>query len=245
MPVLAAAHRLRDDPDPAARDALEARILANEPAADIAAKAAVDPAVVAGFERVFFDVRGRLGCRDFVLTRVVGPPPGGGPAHGFVVKLFGYLGGPRVVDAILGGRPADPRPASDADVDAFLAADGAAALRRWFAAAARTGDLQTAARAAAAIARAGRRDGDPDGAVQAELVKHVEAMLLEIPFAVGADAEAALPHTLAAFDGLAGELRDDEVQRLAAGGRPADPEALAAVVIPPPRRRPPPDRPVE
>src|SRR5262249_60473449 len=81
--------------------------------------------------------------------------------HGLVWKLFGYLGGPFVLDEIMGARGPGERPADPAGVAAFLTEDARAAVRRQLAVAARAlrgADRKTAGALIQADARrAGRR----------------------------------------------------------------------------------------
>ena len=73
-PDLLAAHQLCESNGPL-RWELEARILAGQSDDDISASMAVPPAVVAAFERSFFNVRDRLAAFDLILFHVIGYRP--------------------------------------------------------------------------------------------------------------------------------------------------------------------------
>jgi hypothetical protein len=106
FPGLAEAHAAYTAADPLWRAALEARLLAGEDDATIAAKMALSPAGVSAYHDVLFAVRPRLAHPHYVLGVVLGggrvyyaPDP---DDHGLLLKLFGYhLGGPSV-DVLLG-----------------------------------------------------------------------------------------------------------------------------------------------
>jgi hypothetical protein len=83
---------------------VEARLLANEGHDTIARKCELTPTVVTTYHDIFFAVRNRLHARDWVMTCVVGPKAHRGQLteedQDVFLKLYGYNGGPRVVDAL-------------------------------------------------------------------------------------------------------------------------------------------------
>jgi len=81
----------------------EARILANESPGDIAQKVGCSLDAVQAFEKLFYDVRGCLSARDYIMT-LIGPRA----YHGLeeqdvdaILKLFGFFGGGRIIDILL------------------------------------------------------------------------------------------------------------------------------------------------
>jgi hypothetical protein len=80
---------------------------------------------------------------------------------------------------------------------------------------------------------AGGESAGPGTAIE----RHARAMLNEIPWLTGADAERAITGPLAEFDAGAGELRDHEVMEVSRGNIPASTGELAGLVLPPPRPR--------
>jgi hypothetical protein len=230
-PAVAAAHGVYRDPAGRLRTALEARVLAGEPAADVARKAGLSLAAVGAYEALFFDVRDRCAAVDFVVQRVIGPPDRWEAA----VRLLAYLGGPAVADEVLTG-PAGARPQGAEGVADFLTDRAAAALRAGAAGAA-AGAQDPAARAALVrFAASGLAKRSDDGGRLTPIEKHVKAMLDEIPWASGADATTILRPAVARADAGAAELRDDELQRLAAGEQVPGWEAEAGLVLPERRR---------
>lgn len=235
QPTLAAAHALHRDGAGPARAAVEARVLADEPPARIAAAGGFGPGVVEAYEAVFFDVRRGLDHPDYIRTRVLGPPPavrGPGAGPGSAWRWLGYLGGPAVLDVLIGGTTGPP-PAVTGGVDAFLAAEAAATARRRLALAA-WGDGDPAALAGLLRAAAAAAGG---AAPLSGIETHVNAMLAEIPWAFGSVGPAAERPDLAPYDALAAELRDEEVLRVASGFAPPGLEVLADLTLPPPRKR--------
>jgi hypothetical protein len=115
MPDIAAAIGIHEG-EPTTRWAVEARLLAGEPIEAIARKTALTPRAVALYEALFFNVSDRLENRGYILHVVIGlysmPRE---PDPGLVWRLFGLLGGPVVLDALIDGdygspdRPEDER----------------------------------------------------------------------------------------------------------------------------------------
>lgn len=66
-PPIEEAVALNDDPNPLRRWAVEARVIANEPVAEIAGKCGLASNVVETYEQLFFDVRNRLGTWAWTL----------------------------------------------------------------------------------------------------------------------------------------------------------------------------------
>jgi hypothetical protein len=102
MPDLAAAHALYQDGPQERRWAVEARVLANEPAEVIADKHGLDAATVNTFEQVFFAERHVLRATDRITCSVVRifdyvTEPG----LDVIWKLLGYQYGPVVLDRLI------------------------------------------------------------------------------------------------------------------------------------------------
>jgi hypothetical protein len=106
FPTLAEAHDWYTSAEPLRRAELEARLLAGQDDAAVAAKVGMSPAGVAAYHDVLFEVRPRLAYPHYVLGVVLGggrvyyaPDPAD---HGLLLRLFGYqMGGP-YVDVLLG-----------------------------------------------------------------------------------------------------------------------------------------------
>jgi hypothetical protein len=115
MPDVAGAITIHEG-EPTTRWAVEARLIAGEPIEAIARKTALKTRAVAMFEALFFNVRDKLENRGYLIHIAVGlyPRPKE-PDTGLVWRLFGLLGGPVVLDALIDGdygsqdRPEDER----------------------------------------------------------------------------------------------------------------------------------------
>jgi hypothetical protein len=243
MPTMYQAFSVYADPHGVTRAAVEARVLAAEAPQAIARKCGTAAAVIQVYEEVFFDARAHLGRVDYVLNQVIGPrlrEGGGAWGYDLLWKFYGYLGGERVLDEVMDAGPV-ARPQTPQEVGAFLSADARGALRRQLVAAARllpAGDRRTAAELLKMQARLASREGAGEDEVARDgLEKHIEAMLQEIPWAVGAQAEKTTPPKVAEYDAGAAEVRGDELLLLAEGQEPPDLAALKEVQLPPPKPR--------
>jgi hypothetical protein len=105
FPEMAEAHAAYAAAEPLRRAELEARLLAGEDDAAIAAKMALSPAGVSAYHDVLFEVRPRLAHPHYVLGVVLGggrvfyaPDPAD---HGLLLRLLGYQMGGHYVDVLL------------------------------------------------------------------------------------------------------------------------------------------------
>lgn len=100
--------RLRSPMCHEVRDHLEARLLAGQDDATIGLRLGLEPGVVAAYAALFFDVRPLLEAHDSLLLIGVGPELHdleGEPRA--TLRAVAFLGGPFVIDALL-GRRGDP-----------------------------------------------------------------------------------------------------------------------------------------
>jgi hypothetical protein len=116
--VIAAAYRIWENPDPLVCAEVEALILAEEPDDVIARRVGCDVDVITAYERVFFNVRERLGIKFYILNCAIGSCVFLGLTRddvGPIWKLYGYFFGPVVLDLMmytLPGPSARPWPES-------------------------------------------------------------------------------------------------------------------------------------
>ena len=123
--------RLREDAND--RWVVEARVLADQPAAEIADRQMTSAEVVLWYERLFFDVRPRLAHRDWVCNRVLGQSFHQGVKmrqFDLLLKLYALVGGPVVVDALVEQSSGPRRPSSRGEVAGFFTADKADTVAR-------------------------------------------------------------------------------------------------------------------
>ena len=123
------AHRIHDDADGEWRALWQARILARQTDAQIAASFGTKPEAIFWYEKLYFDVRDRLDRHDWVLETILGMSSarsttgdGGGSEarRDLIYQYFAYCGGSRPLDAVLSGFTAGSPPAGSADVGAWF-----------------------------------------------------------------------------------------------------------------------------
>ena len=111
MPGLFHAHEVFENPDNRAiRWGLEARLLSRQPFADVAARAGLSTDVVRWYECAFFNVIDKLDASDYIASVVIGEAihRGVNPRdYNLLWKLYGYAGGPVVLDAVISQRAPD------------------------------------------------------------------------------------------------------------------------------------------
>jgi hypothetical protein len=99
------AHALRYAADPRGRWEAEARVLAGQEPAEIAAGLGISSDAVEAYLALFFDIGNRLDRLDYVATFAFGPGVYTGidpDDQGAVARLLGYNIGPEAVDALVG-----------------------------------------------------------------------------------------------------------------------------------------------
>jgi hypothetical protein len=121
-PDLATAVALHKSADAFARWVVEARLLAGESFAEIAARTALTAEAVAAYQNLFFDVVDGLAARYWVVNRVIRYPHATEAAEddvGTLLKLFAFRGGVVVLESLVGYfREPEPVPADVALVPA-------------------------------------------------------------------------------------------------------------------------------
>lgn len=201
--------------------ALEARILAGQTPAEIAAKGVVDADVVTAYGDCFFDVAHRLDQPDYIMFAAIEPAIYSGlrdRRQDLLWKLFAYKGGPVILDVILtfSNRPMMPRDVSE--VEAYFHADIKTQLQRKAVIAAHVvplNDMNTML-----ILDQYQKLVELDRAVHGDtgggdhLAANVKAVFMAMPF-VMSDGETA--GGLLPTDGTAVELRGDEIISLSLG----------------------------
>jgi hypothetical protein len=120
FPGLFLAHLLHHQADKEWRWLIQARILSGEDNEAIASRMSMLPSAVDWYEKIFFNVRDRLDATDYIVKQVIGKPEERkatareGAISDFQeqisYKLFGYYGGPLVLDIMFGGFAKMPMP---------------------------------------------------------------------------------------------------------------------------------------
>ncbi len=102
-PAILGAVRLREG-SPRRRHEVEARILARQTDQEIGSRLGVPGSVIKAYEGLFYSVRHKLQASDWVMSDVIGPKAYDGLTEGdvdIIWKLWGYHGGPLVLDALI------------------------------------------------------------------------------------------------------------------------------------------------
>ena len=108
-PAVYEAHRYHYSPECRKRQEIEARLLTRESLEEIASKLGADPKAIEYYASLFFDVRDALDHRSWVSLMIrsrmrYDEESGCSRAEaerGYVMRLFGYFGGPLVLDALM------------------------------------------------------------------------------------------------------------------------------------------------
>jgi hypothetical protein len=101
---LGEAHAFYATADPLKQAELEARLLARQTDAEIAARVGLSAAAVAAYHDTYYCVRDRLGAEHYVINVCIGEKVHTGLTEGdsgLLLKLLGFLRGPAVLDQLL------------------------------------------------------------------------------------------------------------------------------------------------
>lgn len=106
------------------RCALEARLIAGEPYHEICRKTGIPPTTLQFYSKIFYDVDDRLTMPDTIMTVILDEPLKKDPGKpNGMWKLFGYWGGPVVLDFIIHRFNQPRRPEGAKTVAAFFQDD--------------------------------------------------------------------------------------------------------------------------
>jgi hypothetical protein len=244
-----------DDPDAAMY--LESRLLARQTPDEIAAINGMLPEAIQWYADLFFDVMPYLDNRDWITKQILLPalvrsnkadddddlPKSNVVVKPFLdgsLKMFAYFGGPFVADIMLSNFQAGKFCNASDDLAEWFDANVSMTVRRRAAQAAQVFDinkynvielLQTHAK----IVEIAKGVDEEDRTKSAQ-EKQIQAMLADLPWAVGDDAERQYHGTVVGrFDKMASELRDDELLLIASGRAAPTLQQEVLSALPPPR----------
>lgn len=139
-PGLFLAHLFHHQPDKEWRWLLQARILTGENDEKISQRMATLPSAVDWYEKVFFNIRDRLEATDYITKQIIGKTEDRAPLarkgqltdfqEQISYKLFGYFGGPLILDIMFSGFTKMPMPERQDQTDAWLDATVQTLVRR-------------------------------------------------------------------------------------------------------------------
>ena len=224
-PAMYRAHALYHDPSKRrSRFAVEARLLAGQKNQEIAGSLNCAPKIIKTYAALFFDVRPRLAHADYINQVVLGESVSGGrgePDYAQLWKRVAYHYGPHVLGAMLSGF-ANPQRADRAeDVSASLRELARNSLSRKAAWATLAVPINSSTHwklidaSRRSVVAQQKAEADPK---DNPILANIDAMLTSLPFGVGTKPEdLAQQGPLMQYDGLAAELRTDELLLAAAG----------------------------
>lgn len=239
-PGVADAHHMRENSGAECpRWEIEARLLAEDRVENIAARLSIDPRAVRAYEALFFNVQDRLAAQSWIVHTVMGRSIYANLTErqfDLLWKMYGYFGGPYVLDALV-TTFSNPTKATSADrVDDFYSDDTRATARRKSAIAMRTMpingytqqiivEIEQKYQEIAKIANAGGSQG--------MLVEMVGEVMKGLAWSVGrGDADRPLNALTVRVDGFAAEPRVGELMMITSGGGDASVRELETLTFP-------------
>lgn len=218
------AHNMWLDDKAPMRYAIEARVLAGETDEHIAKKIGTDPGVIGAYVDVFFDVRGMLENRDYVVNVIMADAVSRGIAerqYDLLWKMFAFHGGSHVLDAVMSKVTALPRPERADDVAGFFQDFAINTMKHKAAVAALTVPINTHTQLALIDSFVKyveiEKTSENTGKAHATIIDNIGAMMTALPFKIGTKLDSAGDKMLP-FDNGAAELRNEEMMIVAAGG---------------------------
>lgn len=227
---------------------VQARILAGQSSEEIADILGIHPLAIEWYEAMFFNVRDKLNNRDYITRNVILPailsgqaivPPAGGnqpspfrdstvakPFMDGSLKMFAYFGGPHVADVFIAGLQHGHKVSGREEVATWLDGQFTMSVRRRSAQTINLVEINkyNAMELMAVHTQIMALSASQDSRDQARTTidRHIEQMVNDIPWAVGEDGARIYDmKIIGRLDEMAGELRDDELLKLASG-RPVE-----------------------
>lgn len=219
------AHSLWLDDKQPTRWAIEACILAGENTAKIAERLGTSPSIIEAYEQVFFDVRDRLDEKLYIVNVVMADAVTRGVSerqYDLLWKLFGYHGGPHVLDAVISKVSPIAKPERSDDVGQFFQDFAVNTVKHKAAIATLTVPINTHTQLSIIDSFVQysqiEKTSENAGKAHATIVENIGAMLGALPFKIGTKLDSAADKMLP-YDNGAAELRNDELMIVAAGGK--------------------------
>lgn len=207
------------------RWAIEARVLAGESDENIAKRIGTDGGVIAAYTSVFFDVRGFLDNRDYVVNVIMADAVSRGLTerqYDLLWKMFAFHGGSYVLDAVMSKVTSLPRPGQADEVAGFFQDFAVNTMKQKAAVAALTVPINTHTQLALIDSFVKyteiEKTSENTNKAHATIVDNIGAMMAALPFKMGTKLDSAADKMLP-FDNGAAELRNDEMMVVAAGGK--------------------------
>lgn len=242
-PGLYHALEIHESADARYRTLLEARILARTDFEEIARHSCTMPEAIEWYERLFFNVTDRLDARDYIQRAVIWPAylnSSGSDCYDGSCKLFGYFGGPVLVDSLTHLVRIDDKPENISKINEYLERQYIHGITRATAVNVQTMEVNkfniTQLFAIHNNLMDLRTKAEAIDTNKTDLEKMAGAVLGELSFVAGLSVlQQKQTEVIDKFKTTHAELRADELLKLSAGIPVEGISDLETFVIPPPR----------
>jgi|TARA_R110000824_G_scaffold82768_5_gene207435 hypothetical protein len=244
--------------DPEVRFMLEARLLAGQPADEIADALKTLPQTVSWYERLFFNIKPFLRHHDWIVKHVLLPSSDRFIEHGedddddvprpqgtplivrphldMTLKFFSYFGGPILCEFMIGGFRRGMTAHTQDDISAWLDDQWQLTLQRRSAQASGVFEVNRynvmelfATHSRIIELQRGAESGDERRSM---FERHVQAMLTELPWTVGREAKELYEGSaIGDFEDIPAELNAEELMCIGGGEDPKYLDELPAISI--------------
>jgi len=234
---------------------IESRLLAGYSSKEIAKRFGTIPEVIDWYERLFFNVRDRMECTDWLLTRVLTPAlcavpvayaespmnPSNQfsiPYYDATLKYFSFFGGKVMCEFMLHGDRIGVQPSGYDNLLSYMEEDFKHKYYRRALAAVQTFEINkynvTEIFSTFTAIMSLRAASDDLEKAQSGFHKNVSQMLLDMPWAVGdTGADNFAETSVAAYDESSAELRASELLELTGGATDEALKHLQSLKFPP------------
>lgn len=223
------------------RWSIEAHLLARETNKEIAWKLGCLPGTIEAYEAIFFNVREKLNYREYIISHVLSASVLAGVLdrnHDLLWKLFGYEGGPHVLDAMIGKLVSPVWCNRPDDVSKFFQSTAINIMKKKAAVASLTVPINsnTTLHLIEAFVKYVEIESNSNslGKAQDQIIANLSAMLGVLPFGVATKKEGRDKGMIPAYDGTSIELHADELTVVGAGLHLPGGEELRALGFPEP-----------
>lgn len=229
------------------RYSIEAHVLAGSSDIEIAMRVNLSPSVVSTYCNLFFDVKDRMQCKQWVVHSIIGISVHNGLAereYDLLWKLYGLMMGPQMLD-VLELKFINPNKPLSADMVGNAIEDDVVSTMKLKASLAAKGVSASNATYGMLLDRFTRfveieRNSDTQGQAQSSILQGVEHMLTNMPFRVGNQANKTRGSVrvvgqqteLEEFESTPVELTYEETLQSAAGQSLRDANALRQIRFP-------------
>ncbi len=248
-PIPHLAHQIYTHQDDTVKILVEARILAGMTDEEIAESVATYPEVIGYYAKLFYDVRDRLGAKDYIFRQIINsttaPSKHGLQISELSAKYFAYFGGPILLDFIVNGDAGLDKPRETGELGEYLDKFLTGTIRRRANVAATEISINryNAVELIGMHYRLLELQAESDTGLPGSSQKwqdNVTRFLSEVPWSFGEEGQRlrADGSVIANIDEAAIELRAEQSIRYQAGEMPAEEiKELASKKLPPPPKK--------